>query len=129
MRASAPQQPSYTATLLNATAAAQAVELQLTTTSHDGLEKTTVRQTAKLAPGAEQAVKLPLQLKKHGYHEVELKIQSPGETRTQKRSLAYLHPDTRERGNWAEGKGSNDVVTLTGAGALMRPSAVTAVSV
>ncbi len=101
----APAQPSYTAKLRNSTSVEQAVELQLTTTSHDGLEKTTVRQTAKLAPGAEQAVKLPLQVKKHGHHDVELKIQSAGETRTQKRSLAYLHPDTRERGNWEEGKG------------------------
>ena len=101
----APEQPSYTAKLRNATTAEQAVELVLTTTSHDGQEKTTVRQAAKLAPGAEQAVKLALQLKKHGYHEVELKIHSAGEIRTQKRSLAYLHLDTRERGDWEEGKG------------------------
>ena len=34
-----------------------------------------------------------------------LKIDSAGETRTQTRSVAYLHPDTRERGGWDEGKG------------------------
>ena len=77
----------------------------MTTTSHDGLEKTTVRQAVKVPAGAEQPVKLPLQLKRYGYHEVELKIHSAGEIRTQKRSLAFLHPDTRERGNWEEGKG------------------------
>jgi hypothetical protein len=101
----APAQPSYTAKLKNTTAAEQPVNLDLTTTSHDGSEKTVVRQAVKLAAGAEQAVKLPLTLKRHGYHAVKLKIRSAGEERTQTRSLAFLHADTRERGNWAEGKG------------------------
>lgn len=100
-----PAQPSYTAKLKNTTAAAQPVHLALTTTSHDGSEKTVVRQQVHLAAGAEQAVKLPLALKRYGYHAVELKINTNGEVRTQTRSLAFLHPDTRERGNWAEGKG------------------------
>jgi hypothetical protein len=101
----APAQPGYTARLKNTTAAVQPVNLELTTTSHDGLEKTVVRQAVRLAAGAGQDVKLPLALKRHGYHAVELKIRSAGEERTQTRSLAFLHPDTRERGNWAEGKG------------------------
>lgn len=101
----APAQPSYTAKLKNMTGAEQPVNLELTTTSHDGSEKIVVRQAVKLAAGAEQAVKLPLALKRHGYHAVELKIRSAGEERTQTRSLAFLHADTRERGNWAEGKG------------------------
>jgi hypothetical protein len=101
----APAQPSYTAKLKNLTAAAQKVDLELKTTSHDGSEKTVVRESASLAAGAEQPVKLPLALKRYGYHSVELRIRSAGEERTQTRSLAFLHPDTRERGNWAEGKG------------------------
>ena len=43
--------PSYTAKLRNSTAVEQAVELELTTTSHDGLEKTTVRQDRQAGPG------------------------------------------------------------------------------
>jgi hypothetical protein len=101
----APAQPGYTARLKNTTAAAQSVSLELTTTSHDGSEKTVVRQAVQLAPGGTQAVKLPLALKRYGHHAVELKIRSDGEERTQTRSLALLHPDTRERGGWAEGKG------------------------
>jgi hypothetical protein len=101
----APAQPSYTAKLKNTTAAAQQVNLELTTTSHDGSEKTAVQRTVQLAVAAEQAVKLPLALKRYGYHAVELKTRSAGEERAQTRSLAFLHPDTRERGNWAEGKG------------------------
>jgi hypothetical protein len=101
----APAQPSYTAKLKNTTAAVQQVNLELNTMSHDGTEKTVVRQAVQLAAGAEQAVKLPLALKRYGYHAVELKIHSAGEVRTQTRSLAFLHPETRERGNWEEGKG------------------------
>ncbi|HET6879445.1 MAG TPA: hypothetical protein VFI31_04800 [Pirellulales bacterium] len=100
-----PAQPSYTATLKNTTTAAQTVELELATTSHDGSEKTVVRQAAQLAAGATQAVKLPLALKRYGCHAVELTVRSAGEEQKQTRSLAYLHPDTRERGNWSEGKG------------------------
>jgi hypothetical protein len=101
----APAKPSYTAKLKNTSAAEQTMNLELTTTSHDGLEKTAVKQSVKLAPGAEQAVKLALDLKRYGYHAVELKIENGGETRLQRRSLAHLHPDTRERGGWEEGKG------------------------
>src|SRR5262249_6462328 len=97
--------PSNTAKLKNATQAKQTVNLQLSTTSHDGSEKTVVKKTVEVAAGAGEAVKLPLELKRYGYHAVELKIGSAGEERTQTRSLAFLHPDTRERGNWAEGKG------------------------
>jgi hypothetical protein len=101
----APAKPSYTVKLRNASQAAETVNLQLSTTSHDGSEKTSVPRTVKLAAGASESVKLPLALKRYGYHTVELKIGSAGETRTQTRSLAYLHPDTRKRGGWAEGKG------------------------
>jgi hypothetical protein len=101
----APAKPGYTAKLKNTTRKPQTVNLRLNTTSHDGLEKTEVKRSVELAAGAEQAVKLPLELKRYGHHDVVLKITSAGEERTQTRSLAFLHPDTRERGNWAEGKG------------------------
>jgi hypothetical protein len=101
----APARPGYTVRLQNTSRAAQMVGLQLTTTSHDGSEKTGVQRTVELAAGAAKAVPLPLALKRYGYHAVELKIRSAGEVRTQTRSLAFLHPDTRERGHWKEGKG------------------------
>lgn len=101
----APARPSYTARLNNTTQVAQTVHLQLTTTSHDGSEKTIVKKDVAVAAVAAEAVKLPLDLKRYGHHAVELRIGSGGEQRTQVRSLAFLHPDTRERGNWAEGKG------------------------
>jgi hypothetical protein len=101
----APEQPSYTVRLRNITAVEQSIDMELATASHDGTEKTAVRRAVKLAAGAEQAVKLPLKLQRHGRHAVELKVRSGGEVWTQQRALAFLHPDTRERGNWEEGKG------------------------
>lgn len=101
----APDQPSYTAKVTNTTDRPQSANLELTTISHDGLEKTVVRQSAQLQPGGSQYVKLPLALKRYGHHDVTLKIESGGEIRTQTRSVSYLHPDTRERGGWTEGKG------------------------
>src|SRR5262249_28634843 len=101
----APAQPSYTANLKNTTAVAQPAPPELTTTSHDGSEKTVVRRDARLGAGASQAVKLPLALKRYGYHAVELKIRSAGEERTQTRSLAFLPPGPPGGGRWAGGKG------------------------
>lgn len=101
----APAKPSYTAKLKNTSNAERTVNLEVTTTSHDGQEKTVVKGLARIVPGAEEAVPLRLDVKKYGHHAVELKITSNGETQTQRRTLAHLHPDTRERGNWEEGKG------------------------
>jgi hypothetical protein len=101
----APAQPAYTARLKNLSPRPQDVTLDLTTTSHDSRETTKVTKTARLAPGAEQAVALPLSLKRYGHHAVALKVRDDSGSRTHRRALAYLHPDTRERGNWDEGKG------------------------
>lgn len=101
----APAQPSYTVKLKNTTTAPQAVKLDLSTVSYDGLEKTTVSQSVDVAPGAEASVKLPLALKRYGHHAVELKVRAAGDEQTHTRSVAFLHPETRERGNWEEGKG------------------------
>ena len=48
---------------------------------------------------------LPLALKRYGYHDVKLQTHDAQGTQTQTRSLAYLHSDTRERGDWEEGRG------------------------
>lgn len=101
----APAQPSYTVKLKNTTSVPQPVHLELTTTSHDGMEKSTIQRDAPLEPGASLDVKLPLSLKRYGHHAVELKSRIAGEEHVQTRSLSFLHPETRERGQWAEGKG------------------------
>src|SRR5207244_3955621 len=63
-----PAQPSYTGKLQNRTGVLQQVDLRLTTTSHDGLEKTLTVQMVPLGGGEEKTVKLPLTLKRFGHH-------------------------------------------------------------
>jgi hypothetical protein len=104
----APAEPTYTVKLKNRTTAPQTVTVKLTTKSHDGSEETTARTAfgrVTLGPGDERSKRFFLTLRRYGHHAVELKVTCDGEERTQTRSLAFLHPDTRERGNWAEGKG------------------------
>jgi len=101
----APAQSSYTAKLKNSSATDQVVKLELSTVSHDRREKTLLQKSITVPANGEQAVTLPIVVKRYGHHDVSLKIESDGQTRTQTRSISYLHPDTRERGGWAEGKG------------------------
>lgn len=101
----APEQPSYTVKLKNTTVTAQSVQLELTTTSHDGATHTAATRAVDLAAGGEQDLKFALNLRRFGHHAVELKARISGEVHTQRRALAFLHPDDRERGNWDEGKG------------------------
>jgi hypothetical protein len=115
----APAMPSYTVTLRNTSADRQAVAVDLETTSRGGHESHAVRDDANLAPGETRKIKLILKdLKRHGHHDVRFAAwtivgQPTGpvrgnpraEKRTWNRSLAFLHADTRERGNWSEGKG------------------------
>lgn len=102
-----PAKPSYTATLGNRTAAARTVELTLSTVSHDGSEKTEQKQTVTVAPGDQDTpVKFDIgNLKRFGYHDVALTMKDGPQTWSEKRSLAYLPVDTRERGNWEDGRG------------------------
>lgn len=101
----APEKPSYTVTLRNRTAQKQSVKLTLSTTSHDGAEKPSVVKTVEVKAGGQEMVKMPLSLKRYGHHDVSLRVVDSQGVRTQTRALAHLHPDTRERGGWEEGRG------------------------
>ncbi len=101
----APETPSYTATLTNRTDTAQSVRLTLSTRSHDGLEETRSDQTLEVPPGNGVSVTLPIELERYGHHTVRLEVEDVHHKRTIETSLAFLHHDTRERGNWEEGRG------------------------
>lgn len=100
-----PSQPSYTVTLSNRAKQDRTVSLELATVSHDRLEKTSQSQRVTVPPGGETKVRLPIALKRYGHHDVKLTLKDSQGTRTHERSLAFQHPDTRERGGWEEGKG------------------------
>ena len=102
----APARPEYTVALRNRTSRALRAELELTTGSHDQQEKTVQRKTVAVRPNGTASAKFTLALKKHGYHDVELRAKCDGQSWMAGRtSLAHLHQDTRERGRWELGRG------------------------
>jgi hypothetical protein len=115
----APATPSYTVALRNTSTVKQAVALDLEAQAFGRAETTTVREQVELNAGETRKVKLLLKgIKRHGHHAVRLRVwtgtgKKPealradrgAEKRVWNRSLAYLQRDTRERGNWEEGKG------------------------
>jgi len=101
----APATPSYTVKLSNRTAQPRSVRLNLSTDSHDHLDKTSTKRFVNLAANAEETVQIPVTLKRYGYHDVKLRVEDKDGAHTLEKSLAFLHPDTRERGGWEEGKG------------------------
>ena len=102
-----PATPSYTVTLGNRTSVSHVVELILETESHDHSEKTQQKQNITVAHGDKDTlVRFTIAgLKRYGYHEVTLTMKDGAQTWVEKRSLAYLQVDTRERGNWDDGRG------------------------
>jgi hypothetical protein len=101
----APEVPSYTVKLVNRGSFPQAARISLETKSLDGLEKTIFKKSFILGREATTTINIPLKLARYGYHDVKFTIDDGTGPRTINRSLAFLHPDTRERGNWEEGKG------------------------
>jgi hypothetical protein len=114
----APATPSYTAALRNHTKEDQSAALEVEARAFNSNQTVTVRERVKLAAGETRKVKLSVKgLKRYGHHDVRLRVWTiagkqedasadpKGEKRTWNRSLSWLHPDTRERGNWEEGKG------------------------
>ena len=101
----APEKPSYTVRLRNNTAKERSLQIEISTLSHGGAENNATPQSVRVPASGKASVTLPLKLKRYGYHAVKLQTRDEQGTRTQTRSLAYLHPDTRERDRWAEGKG------------------------
>ena len=101
----APQKPAYTVTLKNLTDKQKNITLTLTTTSYYNDKKEIPSKTLILSPKSEKEVSFKLNLTKYGYYDIKLKVCCDGDTWTEKRTMAYLHPETREKGNWQTGKG------------------------
>ena len=59
----------------------------------------------KLPAGKELSVTMPVKPPCHGLHHVRLTVTDGLQTQVETRSLAYLHEDTRDRGDWDFGRG------------------------
>jgi len=103
----APAKPSYTIELRNDTGVATTAKLVIETKSENGQDTTRQQQQVTLPAGA-APVKVPVALgpTRYGLHELTVSLTAGKEQATYRRKLAYLHPDTRERGNWEHGRGS-----------------------
>jgi hypothetical protein len=102
----APAKPTYTVTLRNRLGGDRPVQLTLTTSSYLDHKATTQKQTVNLtADGAAQTAQFTLDLPCYGYHDLTLTLTDGPQVWEEKRSLAFLHEDTRERGEWELGRG------------------------
>lgn len=101
----APVDPVYTATLRNRMSEPRNVKLKLVTESYYGANK--MRQEAKVSVPAGQEVTKTFTLKPklYGYHTVDLTMTDGDQVWVEHRTLAYLHADTREKGDWEIGRG------------------------
>jgi hypothetical protein len=85
-----PEKPSYTVKLQNRSVAKEKVELELATKSHDGKEKILKNLSVSIKPGEATNAKFELDVKRFGWHSVELSVKYGGKTETYNRSLAFL---------------------------------------
>jgi len=102
----APAQPSYTIKLTNNTLAAITAKLTVATVSYDGKDTPTAQQQTAIVPAnGTTAVQVALKPTRYGLQTLKVTCDAAGDTTTYTRDFAYLHPETRERGNWMKGKG------------------------
>lgn len=103
----APATPRYTIALRNFTGAATTAKLVFTTRGDDGKE-TPAQEKEVALPADGSTVKVPITLKpaRYGLNDLSLTVNAGTDSATYHRNLAWLHEDTRERGNWESGRGS-----------------------
>lgn len=100
----APEVPSYTATLTNRTGSDLSGKLTVKTRSHDGTEEIPQEKPVTLAKGATANIAFTLPVKLNGYHDIWATLSVGGKEWTEKRSFVRLAPDTRSP-KWT-GKGA-----------------------
>ncbi|MDA0840292.1 MAG: hypothetical protein O2857_21190 [Planctomycetota bacterium] len=101
----APEIPSYKVKLKTRAGSDRKVSLEVLTTSFDGQEET-AQKTEIDVKAKETTASFSVPLKKFGYHDIRFRLTDGDQVWTESLSLANLHQDTRERGNWDVGRGS-----------------------
>ena len=102
----APEQPTYTVALRNQTGEPRTATLTLSTRDLDAASPTEQTVRVPVPPGgAPVSHTFTLALERLGWHALELAVADGDQVWHERRSLAYLHADTRERGDWERGRG------------------------
>ena len=101
----APERPVYTVALTNSTKLVKTVVLQCATASSGGAATTAQKHVVRVNPHAAANVDFTLDLQRYGQHSMDVEATVGAATWTERRKLAYLHEDTRERGDWERGRG------------------------
>jgi len=101
----APATPNYTVTLQNRNGPARQVQLELATTGLGGKAVAHEKRSVALPADKSVTVTVPLKPSAYGHHAVRLTATDGSQTWNETRSLAYLHEDTRSRGDWDFGRG------------------------
>ncbi|NQU97373.1 MAG: hypothetical protein HQ548_07000, partial [Chloroflexi bacterium] len=100
-----PEKPTYTVTLRAPTTQARTIALTLATRDSDGKSATEQSASVTVPAGASVGHTFTLDLQTLGWHSVDLTATDGAETWHEQRALAYLHADTRERGDWELARG------------------------
>lgn len=99
----APETPKYTVTVKSRRGAARPIQLHFATVN--GRRGTDQEETINLRPDREASTTFSFKPGAYGLHNVRLTIIDGEQKWTETRDLAYLHADTRERGDWDFGRG------------------------
>jgi len=101
----APEKPSYQATLTNHSKTPRTVSVELQTKSYDCKESTRWSKSVTVGVGEAALLPVELNLERFGSHDVNLTVTDGDQTWTASRRLAHLCQDTRIRGDWEKGQG------------------------
>jgi hypothetical protein len=93
-----PAKPSYLVTVTNTTNRPLSANVTLRTRSYDGREKGGAHGSAMIAPQGAETVKLEVDLKKLGWHGVEVAVEANNQRWENSLSLLVLPPNTRTYG-------------------------------
>lgn len=93
-----PEKPVVTVSVTNTTAKSLDARVRAETVSYDGGETNVFQGRASVQPGQSSAVVLTLDVKKRGYHDLQITTEAGGMKRAAALSLVLLAPDTRTRG-------------------------------
>jgi len=94
-----PEKPFVTVRVTNTTAKGIKALVRMETTSYDGKEQHTVKDSVRIKPGQSGAVELKFGLKQFGWHDLKVQVEAEGVSRTAPLSLVLLPPNTRTYGN------------------------------